>query len=310
MPALSKSVVLDNADSITSLPAANRPIRGVIPRHVHTHHAPITPLGLAARGLALTADCDAHCNTRCKLYPGGEVAEILVFSRPVFLRPGTGTVAGGKPLQYDAPDYSMDTASAAMGDIWARERADKDAQNLARSQRRARTAIYDLARCNPMSMMVTLTLNQRKISRYNYDRIIPTLNAWLSNRVQRKGLQYILVPEYHKDGAIHFHGFFNSALELKNSHKKDKQGRPVYNLPDWSLGWTTAVILDSNYTRACRYVCKYIGKSSRKVGGRWYLSGGKLCRPQYVYFNSDFVACTGRRYDIPYTSLSCIFCDI
>ena len=64
---------------------------------------------------------------------------------------------------------------------------------------------------------VTLTLDQTQVDRYDMAAITRKLNAWLSNQVQRRGLIYVLVPERHKDGAIHFHGFFNDVLDRVDS---------------------------------------------------------------------------------------------
>lgn len=105
------------------------------------------------------------------------------------------------------------------------------------------------------------------------------LNTWLDNQVRRHGLAYVLVPERHKDGAIHFHGFFNDAVKAVDSGHRDREGHPVYNLPAWSLGFTTAIELYGDYHAAVGYVCKYIGKQGDKPGGRWYYSGGDLQRP-------------------------------
>jgi hypothetical protein len=128
-------------------------------------------------------------------------------------------------------------------------------------------------------------------------QIVRKLNAWCSNMVQRHGLRYVLVPERHKDGAIHFHGFFDDSLEAVDSgtirlpgskkprkprSKKERSewlasgGQVVYNLPAWTLGYTTALQVYGEYPAAVAYVCKYIGKQGDKPAGRWYYSGGQL----------------------------------
>lgn len=68
----------------------------------------------------------------------------------------------------------------------------------------------------------------------------------------------------------------------------------VWNLPGWSLGFTTALELVGDYRRAVSYVCKYIGKQQApdgagvdKPGGRWYYSGGELERPQVELADLD-----------------------
>ncbi len=154
--------------------------------------------------------------------------------------------------------------------------------------RRARAQVRDLALCTDFKYFVTLTLNQGKINRYNMQEITKKMKNWLDNRVRRNGLKYVLVPEFHKDKAIHFHGFFNDVLPVVDSGHKDKNGHVIFNLPSWTLGFTTAIKLYDDYHKAVSYVCKYIGKSSEKVGGRWYYSGGDLGRPEVFYEDIEY----------------------
>ena len=79
--------------------------------------------------------------------------------------------------------------------------------------RRARGKLRRLALANEFRWFVTLTIDPQKCDSFDGAAVVKKLNAWCSNMVQRKGLRYILVPERHKDGALHFHGFFNDALE-------------------------------------------------------------------------------------------------
>ena len=157
------------------------------------------------------------------------------------------------------------------------------AEDQARSMRRARAKVRRIALSNEFKWFVTLTLDAQKVDRYDPAAVVRKLNQWCSNQVKRKGLKYILVPERHKDGALHFHGFFNDALEAVDSGHKSKDGRPIYNLPGWTFGFTAAVELYGEYSAAVAYVCKYIGKQGDKPAGRWYYSGGDLAGPDVVY---------------------------
>lgn len=196
-----------------------------------------------------------------------------------------------------------------------RKAGEPSCSDAVRSCRRAKAAVRDIAMCNPMSYFVTLTLDGDKVDRHDMPSITRKLNSWLSNQVQRRGLKYVLVPERHKDGAVHFHGFFNDALPVTDSgtvvppgggkprrpRSKAQRaewlsagGRVVYNLPGWTLGFTTAMELYGEYSRAVSYVCKYIGKdmreqgSAEKVGGRWYYSGGELASPEVEYADIEW----------------------
>lgn len=229
---------------------------------------------------------DVGYNGRLKTYPDG-TQELLVCDKPIFGLSGWEDV---------------ETKAFSAG---KRKRGTKN--DSERSQRRARQQIRDYALCSEFDYFVTLTFDQRKIDRYNIDVIIKRLRVWLDNRVRRNGLRYILVPERHKDGAIHFHGFFNDVLKVVDSGHCDSKGHKIYNLPSWGFGFTTAIKLYGDYPCAVSYVCKYVGKSPEKIGGRWYYSGGSLKLPQvdFVDVSADvWDSADGSRFDLPEAKLS------
>jgi hypothetical protein len=90
-------------------------------------------------------------------------------------------------------------------------------EDLLRSMRRAKSKLRKLALANEFRYFVTLTLDPSKVDTMDGQAVVKKLNAWCSNAVQRHGLKYILVPERHKKGGIHFHGFFNEALPVVDS---------------------------------------------------------------------------------------------
>ena len=164
-----------------------------------------------------------------------------------------------------------------------RKSSDPKGEDLQRSMRRARAKLRRLALANDFRWFVTLTIDPAKCDSFDGSMVVRKLNAWCSNMVQRKGLRYILVPERHKSGRIHFHGFFNDCLEVVDSGHTDKQGHKIYNMPQWALGFTTAIELYDDYVKAVGYVCKYVGKQGEKPAGRWYYSGGDLREPEVTF---------------------------
>lgn len=271
-------------------------------------------------------------NARIKRYPDGS-AELLIGSRPF----GGGNISrlpayledGEPPFVYfeDEADRAereyreLERDAIALGeDVYSIDQnvAACHAASVRRSVRRARKAVRDIARSNDWAYFVTLTLSPDRVDRYDFAAIWKHLRHWLGNCVRRKGLIYLLVPEHHKDGAIHFHGFFNDALEAVDSGTMSVPGRKapvrvrseaqraafermgghtVYNLPDWGWGFSTAIQLYGERDAAISYVCKYIGKEMggpsaelgipEKIGGRWYYSGGALQRPAVEWFDVD-----------------------
>lgn len=172
----------------------------------------------------------------------------------------------------------------------AREAGKKsEGADMQRSMRRARAKLRRLALANDFEYFVTLTLDPAKIDRYDPAAVTKALGRWADNMVRRHGLRYILVPEQHKDGAFHFHGFLaGKGLRIADSGV-EWEGRKVYNLPQWALGFSTAQQLYGDYHAAVGYCCKYIGKQDgERPLGRWYYSGGPLAEPEKEYLEVDY----------------------
>jgi hypothetical protein len=202
-------------------------------------------------------------------YPGGEAD--MIFTSGIF------QVGAERPA--DARPKAREAGKKAEG------------ADMERSMRRARAKLRRFALANDFEYFVTLTLDPAKIDRYDPATVTKALGRWADNMVRRHGLRYILVPERHQDGAIHFHGFMaGRGLIVKDSGVR-WDDRPVYNLPQWTLGFTTAQRLYGDYHAAVGYCCKYIGKQQgERPLGRWYYSGGDLKEPTKEYIEVDYDA--------------------
>jgi len=148
------------------------------------------------------------------------------------------------------------------------------------------------------------------VDRTDYDAVCRKLQQWLADRVRRRGLFYVAVFEYHKKTdeqgkhALHIHGVANhSAMKLEESGRKykDKSGHwhKIYNVKDWKLGFTTAMYMYGNRDQAIKYIGKYVGKSERPVGGRWYMHSHNLSEPTYKYLNVNFLNAPGEAWPCP-----------
>lgn len=239
----------------------------------------------------------------------------IVENEPDIWVPSEFITPEGWPLNWrEMPVEEMTVGMLAKLD---EEERLKPMTNARRAMRRARVKVRDYALSTDMEWFCTFTLDKEKISRYDIHEITKKLNMWLNHQVSRRGLCYVMVPELHKDGAVHFHGLLNGAIEAEDSgtvipRGEDKPRRPVsawqrgdwlrrggrivYNLPSWPYGFTTALKLEGCYEKAVNYVCKYISKGlgeydpytpPQKIGGRWYYSGGDLKTPGVEFFNSN-----------------------
>lgn len=210
-------------------------------------------------------------------YPNG-CLDIVCASDKTFTPPGWET----------AEDFSR--AGRRGPEPAKREKGKKsEGDDMLRSMRRARANLRRLALANSFDYFVTLTLDPAKIDRYDGAAVTRALSQWADNMVRRHGLRYILVPEQHRDGAFHFHGFMAGEGLIAADSGVQWDGRPVYNLPQWTLGFTTAQRLYGEYTAAVGYCCKYIGKQAgERPLGRWYYSGGALAKPEKTYITLDY----------------------
>lgn len=175
--------------------------------------------------------------TKIKLYPNGHKTltvyhnalkvEKEVNSIPVFYLPENGKSDKEKDLE-------------KMRGVW-----------------KIKTKIKDYVLCNDFDCFWTLTF---ETDRYNYDLAFEKMSKWLAKMRRKYGkFRYIIIPELHKDGAIHFHGVtggFKGTLTYSGvKHKKAK----VYNSSDWEYGFTTITKM-RNKEKCASYVTKYFTK--------------------------------------------------
>lgn len=159
--------------------------------------------------------------------------------------------------------------------------------NLRRSVSRAKSKLYDYSRANDWTggLFVTLTFNPDKVDSYSYDESTKKLSKWLNNVKMRtaKELGYVIVAEPHESGRWHFHGIMKDweGITLKDSKRKDKKGRTIYNIDDYGLGFTTATKIE-NSKAVTRYITKYITKEQyqKTKGKKKYWSSKNLKEPQ------------------------------
>lgn len=263
---------------------------------------------------------EVYTNARTCAYPDGS-SLVMLSDRPIFRRPGFEQTAAS-PNAVSNVEMLRVMAELADPELEMRRleregkqmelaRPSQENESLRRSIRRAKSRLRDLVRSNAWDYFVTLTLDPSKVpDRRDIVDITRRLNQWADNQVRRHGLAYVLVPELHKDGAVHFHGFFRGGVSGVDSGTLTFPGRRprkprskaerekllsdgwqvVYNLPAWSLGFTTAIRPYGDVDAAAAYVLKYITKEARttgKIGGRWYYSGGDLAHPDIIYGEGD-----------------------
>lgn len=203
-----------------------------------------------------------------------------------------------------------------------RELTDQEKEkNTIKSVRRAKTSIFDYVIANnQLCYFITITINKDEMSRTNKDEIKSYLKSFLNNNSKRKDLQYILVAEEHKDGAIHFHGLINDTLTfvdsktvLTSKYNKpvristaDKHNIPledrriVYNIKEWNKGFSTAIKLTGDRKAVAYYISKYITKDTKKIFGKYFWHSKSLQKPYTEYKVVNYNEVEGREYHTKY----------
>ena len=166
---------------------------------------------------------------------------------------------------------------------------------------RARARIFEYAICNDWQWFSTFTLDKNKYNRYDLEKFRKDFSQFIRNynRLNGTKIKYVLIPETHKDGAWHMHGFLMGLpvehlrlFKLKEKlpdyiRDKLKQGQAVY---DWlsyreKFGYTD--IEPIRNPEACsKYVTKYVSKSLaqdiQEVGAHLYYCSQGLRTAQEV----------------------------
>ena len=240
---------------------------------------------------------DVFSNARVKLYPSVDVLQVA--NAPIFRAPGWEP----QKRAYDVPPKG---------------RGKDPDRALEVSRARAKAAVRDIARCNRFDFFFTWTLDPKLIDRYDADAVKRAAYTHLKNLSSRKGFRYVIVPEHHRDGAIHFHGLcilgdvrIAPATDAHTGRPlfTDRQ-QPIFNMLDWKLGYSTCIPIDENYDRTCNYLVKYFTKDAQKMFGKWYLSSRSLRKKPDIELISDGMDYGAFRADYPELSEIPLYCDV
>ena len=214
-------------------------------------------------------------NTKVKVYPDGST-NITYSKKPIFrergveLRPKDDVI---EEILLIEEEQKEPVEKRDRSDEWLRVNRDR---------------VRDICIMNDFTHFLTITINPEKLDSFDVNAVKRKLRDWLSNMQRRKGLKYVLIPEYHKSGRIHCHALVNDVLQLEDSGKRCGE-KIIYNCPEWRYGFTTAIPLDDNKLRIANYVTKYLTKGSYKIFGKYFWSSKNIHRePEIILCDSDY----------------------
>lgn len=260
-------------------------------------------------------------NAKIKIYPDGQRCKIICWDKPMYTPVGyeKAEINYFNRLEEEKSSVPLNDV-AVLPDLFSmvedksaeKNKSASGEKNIKDAMKRAKDKIFEIAMANKWEWMITLTLDQEKIDRYDKTEVLKVISKWFDNQVQRRKLKYLIVPEYHKDKAIHFHGLVSGQLDFEFSKTYKIKGvkqpvkintltrrgltvdnvdvKEVYNVNNFPYGFSTALPLDGNTERVAMYMTKYITKDLQKIFGSYYKAGGKIKRElDFVLMDVDFI---------------------
>lgn len=186
-----------------------------------------------------------------------------------------------------------------------------DTINLIRVKQKVIDYAYENYIGKPWEWFVTLTFDPKEVDSKSYSESCDAMHKWLDNmKHQNRGMEYLIVPELHKSGRIHFHGLFKNVPKWKivpaiNPHTGKeifKNGSQIFNLVNYKYGFTTLSEIKSQEA-VTTYISKYISKDLLNIKyKRHYWCSKSLRLPEEYYYNysSDELKDYIKDYDVKY----------
>lgn len=181
-----------------------------------------------------------------------------------------------------------------------------DEENKERSLRRSQKELRDLVDCNEFEWFGTFTFDPNKIDRHDDQAVKKAMTSWLNHqrRHHSPDMLYILVPERHKTGAIHFHALIGNYNGKMTQSGSEWQKQPIFNVSSYTLGFTNFTKIRDK-AKTANYVRKYITKDMASTDSkqRRYWRSKNLKTPQKTYNLTQHEVFAANRTNIDITSL-------
>ena len=152
----------------------------------------------------------------------------------------------------------------------------KKRRSESNSYKRTVQSIYAISRQCSWEYFITLTFDKEVVDRYGFDECMKKAKKWFNNQRNRYApdLQYLVVPELHKDGAWHLHGLLANVGSMdigKTSRLIDKKKldngqwitlkKPIElkSVGGWRFGFSDCSVVQ-DVKKVSSYITKYITK--------------------------------------------------
>ncbi len=176
----------------------------------------------------------------------------------------------------------------------------REVARMQESLSRTKRTVRDLILCNKFDYFCTFTFDKGRVDRTNFGECRKKLTKLFDNYKQRfsPAFRYVVLPEFHADGAIHFHGVVRGIrpedFTVPEMIPKRVDGvlTMVPNTPgyvDWGyyssrLGWFSCSAI-KNQEYCALYISKYVTKDLVQLpkGARAVMSSAGLSRPELIH---------------------------
>lgn len=114
-----------------------------------------------------------------------------------------------RPGFYKLVRYNRPLVPHLPGDLNSLDDGDRGEEGkFSQALSRARSVVTQVIICNDWQYFFTGTIDGSKFDRYNLSSFYKAFSQWIrdQNKKYRIKIQYLFIPELHKDGAWHLHG--------------------------------------------------------------------------------------------------------
>lgn len=154
---------------------------------------------------------------------------------------------------------------------------------------RAKRKIYDFGICNDWTHFLTITFNSKKINRFDLLEVKNKFLKYLRNYTRiDSDFKYLVVPELHKNGALHFHGLVRFGLNSRIYLKKFKSNIFNHDLFTKIFGFNRFIEIIEKSNAIITYIVKYVSKEVNKIFRNYYFHSKNLNEPLKIQITNEF----------------------
>lgn len=182
----------------------------------------------------------------------------------------------------------FDSFPDSDSNIDASEDSSSDFAKMDNSISRSKTKIKELVLCNQWDFWCTLTLDDSKQNRYDLDSFVARFGEFIHNYNRRTEEQYkvkyLLVPEKHKDGAWHMHGFIKGI-------RPDDLFTNQYGYLTWKkyqdkfgfISMSAVRDVDKASSYITKYITKDLSNTVTECNAHMYYHSKGLLKPKVIF---------------------------